>query len=260
MAEFNSIFTPEEDYFLVYNSNTRKFAAYRPQEDGTLIDMTSTAFPETGAGSHCYNSAISPNGVYLAALTDSSPFFIWWKRDGDVFTKMPLPDITPTDNTTESYGYSEPLCWSPDNNYLICGNDTEKMIVYRRIADTLVKIEPIPVDILPTYCPSKIFFSPSGQYLFHLGKGTSVSTYLVNGENYSKVTNRFTIGADTIAYKYSPDKKYLAFTQTTSPYLRILKVNEDESFTEITGFGTCGVSEYLATRNICFSNTGYPQE
>jgi len=164
----------------------------------------------------------SHNDIYLAVPYNHVVFAnkgIWiYKREGDLFKQLNLPDVTPgADGHDTSF--------SPDSTYLaLAHNNSPYVMIYKRDEDTFTKLT--NPNILPTGDGWGCDFSPDGVYLAVAHNNSPyITIYKRSGDTFVKLDNP--VGGlpagDGYGCKFSPDGVYLAVAHNTSPFITIYK-------------------------------------
>ncbi|MDD3452571.1 hypothetical protein [Sulfurimonas sp.] len=248
--------TKAGDLFLACGANSPYVKIYTIGGDGKLTQITSP-FDVAPTVRTTYGS-FSPDGNYLVLLHGVSPWFSWYKRNGDTWVKLANPDVMPT-NITSDYGQN--IAWSPDSLHVSISNITQKLINYRRVEDTLTKItNPNP---LPSVTLGSLVYSADGQHLFALDTSAVIYTYSVNDSQYVKISNLFNLASGYVPIWFSPNGEYMAHpTKNVSPYIGVKKQNIDGTYTDVPALPAASycIGNNNHTDSVCFSNTGYPQE
>lgn len=168
-----------------------------------------------------YGVAFSPDGVYMSVVHGNHPYVTTYKRSGDVFAKLPDPDILPTSNAIG-------CAYSYDGTYLaITYTEAPYIIIYKRSGDTFTKL-PDP-NILPTDIGYNATFSQDGVYLA-IAQYTSpfVIIYKRSGDVFTKLASPTTLpGGPAYGIAFSPDSVYLSVAVSASPYVVIYKRTGD---------------------------------
>jgi len=89
--------------------------------------------------------SFSPDGVYLAvAVYSSIPYITIYKRNGDVFTKLPNPSELPT-------GRGSGCSFSPDRVYLAVSHSTAPFVTIYRTDTKEIVSKVTDLGVNPVY-------------------------------------------------------------------------------------------------------------
>jgi WD40 repeat protein len=164
---------------------------------------------------------MSPDGVYVAGVTSTTPYIHIYKRDRYTYTKLPNPAALPT-------GTGNSVSWSLDSNYLAVAHATSPYLtIYKRTGDTFTKLAN-PTG-LPTGTASSCAFTRNSlaNYLA-VGHGTTpfITIYKQTGDTFTKLNNP--VPAQTVAgtaVAFSQKGLYLTAGFGTTPYIRSWQIN-----------------------------------
>jgi len=192
----------------------------------------------------------SPNGKFLAAAINATPFISIYKKDGETFNLLSNPASLPT-------GAGRDVAFSPDGNYLAVGHGVTPFVtIYKISGDTFTKIA-TPFNTLPGGTTLSVAFSPDGNYF---ASGMSVSPY-VNVWRIDSTTDTFTkltiptagSGGNVNSVKFSPDSLHLVYAGGNAPsYGGYLINSSTDTFTALTILG----SPATTGNHIAFSPDG----
>ncbi len=179
----------------------------------TMVDssyLTPTASNFNGA-------SFSPDGNYLAVATSGAPYVLVYKRNGDVYDK--LPKITTNIST-----FTACTSFSPDGNYLVVASNGS-FIILKRSGDTFTQISVHSLGTVATNRESNtISFSPDGNYLAVSGDN-NMYIYKRSGDTFTQISTK------TVKYygcaSFSPDGIYLAIGNGYTPYTAVYKRSGD---------------------------------
>jgi WD40 repeat protein len=204
----------------------------------------------TMPGSLPYGIDYSPDGKFLAAAINATPYVSIYKRNGETFTLLSNPGTLPT-------GTARDVAFSPDNNYLAVGHGTTPFVtIYKRDGDTFTKIA-TPFNTLPGGTTLSVAFSPDGNYF---AAGMSVSPY-VNVWRIDSTLDTFTkitiptagSGGAVNSVEFSPDSLHLIYAGGSSPsYGGYLINSSTDTFTALTILG----SPATTGQHVAFSPDG----
>lgn len=202
----------EATYNAIGESNSTGLTVYKQ------VGAVSTKIPDPDVLQGYVNGvAWSTGSKFLAVASQLSPYFAWYKRDGDALTKLPVP-ATALPGT--GYGVS----WSPDARYLsVVHNASPFVTVYKRSGETLTKLS--DPSVLPTGYGRSTAWSPDGEFLA-VGHGTSpfLTVYQRSGDTLTKLSNPATTPSGIgNGVAWSPDGIYLAAANSFSPFITIYK-------------------------------------
>ena len=171
----------------------------------------------------------SPDGNYVAfsSLTASGTGLYIFKRSGNTFTKLADPPVPPGVNCWY-------LQWSPDGQYFAIFDDAaDKIWFYKRSGDAFSRI-----TFNISTSGGAFVWSPDGKYfVLSLSQmpGPQIIVYRRDGETFTQVAtdpNMSTYFANVATY--TPDGKYLMFTQADSQVF-VYEQNGDQ-FIRVPGF------------------------
>jgi hypothetical protein len=160
-----------------------------------------------------------PTGTYLAAsLVGASPYINWWKRSGDVWTKLTSP--------AASSGACGCCDWHPSGEYLAAGGDTApKIYLYRKSGDTLTKLADSVADYVPGTTIFGMAWDPTGRFLVVCFTGSPyIACFEFDdvAETLTKIANPSTLpNGDTRGAAWLPNGDLLALSTVNSPYLNL---------------------------------------
>jgi 6-phosphogluconolactonase (cycloisomerase 2 family) len=214
----------------------------------TFTKLANPVTLPTGTG---YDTAFSPDGLYMTVSHATSPSITIYKIDRatDTFTKLANPATLPAG---QGYG----TAFSQDGNYIsVVHNATPYVTIYKinRATDTFTKLaDPDPAS-LGSQPPNRSYgtaFSPDG---LHMSVAHSDSPYITiykidrATDNFTKLTNPATLPTRTVfGTAFSPDGQYMSVGHSDPPYITIYKRYGDQfiklpnpsSLPANTGFGT----------------------
>ena len=153
----------------------------------------------------------------------NSPYITIYKRDGDMFNKLPNPAALPPN---VCYG----VAWSPDRVHLILTHtdNSPYVTIYKRNGDTFTKLA--NPSVLPTAgsgmgCAA---FSPDGVHLAasHI-LSPFITIYKRNGDTLTKLSNPATLPQTGLCATYSPDGLYLVIGNVAASYICFYKRSGD---------------------------------
>lgn len=185
---------------------------------GQDID-TFNALVSTGGGpsSSVRCCAFSQDGVYSAYGQDGTPFLLLYKRTGDSFARIALPDIPPNGVRGVSF--------SPDSTYMAVSVTVSPfLIIYKRSGDVFTKL-PNPAT-LPTAEATCIAFSADGLSLAVCFGTTQSNVYNRVGDTFTRVATPSNGGLAN-GMCFSADGIYLAIATTGTPFINIYKRSGD---------------------------------
>ena len=118
--DWNGFIAGSEEIFVDGVKQTIGFAV----EDDRVQNLFSKKTPLPALPGTGYGCAFSPDGSYLAAAHDSSPYITVYKREGDTFTKLPALSALPSNGRG--------CAFSPDGSYLaVAHNNSPYITVYQ---------------------------------------------------------------------------------------------------------------------------------
>lgn len=171
-------------------------------------------------------AAITDDGKYLAALQGISPYMYLYRRDGDVFTRLPNPAQLPT-------GFSQGGCaFTGDGSYLaISVSPSPYLDIYRRDGDVLTKL-PTPAQ-LPSDRVTCCAFSSDGLYLaLGFNDFPYVEVYRRDGDVFTKLPRPATNGLRVNTLSLTANGSHLVLGHTATPFFTVLPRNGD-NFTRL---------------------------
>lgn len=199
--------------------------------------------------------AFSPDGQFMAATNDTSPYHILYSISGTTFTKLANLGTTPA-------GTCNGIAFSPDSQLLALAHDTSPFVSIYYVTGsgssaTWTKLAN-PSD-LPANAGTGVAFSPDGEFLAVSNATTSpyLTIYQISGTGssatFTKVSDPATLPAGTAwAVAFSEDSRFLAVAHVTSPYVTIYEIN-GTTFTKLSDPGTLPAS---TARGVAFSRDG----
>jgi hypothetical protein len=145
-----------------------------------------------GGGNLANSMAYSPDGNYLiTGNTVTAPFIQFYKRAGDVYTKLANPATGPA-------GWTRQSSWTPDSLYVAFAHDSAPYVsVFKRAGDTLTKLTVNQPALAAN--PLGAVFSPDGVYLAiaHGSNNPYVSVYKRTGDTFALIGNFVVLGTAT---------------------------------------------------------------
>ena len=174
-------------------------------------DLTTTSFPTV--------AAFSRDDTYLAVgCSSTSPYLHIYKRSGDQFFKLALPDVPPTSAV-------QGVRFSPDGNLLVVTTASSPYLyIYTRAGDAFAQTSN-PATV-PAASTKSVFFSPDGVYMALLS-GTSIFVYKWNGSAYAHLSTLAGGVSTTVIGAFSADTNYLSVAGVGSPYVATFKRTGD---------------------------------
>ncbi|MZQ99479.1 MAG: hypothetical protein GT601_17570 [Acidaminobacter sp.] len=198
-----------------------------------------------------YACAWSPDGVYLALGSASTPYLIVFKREGDTFTKLDNPATLPG-------GAVYALKFNSDGTRLFVGCGSSQIKVYSRSGDVFTAIDIL--DALPGGNVYAIDLTPDDQYLAVGGVTYYLSLYKKTGDTYTKISNPSNPPTTTVnALSFSPDGLRLAAGMSTNGVY--VYERDGDSFTRIysnTGFSAKGLKYSSTGKYLSCAISGAP--
>ena len=240
-------FTPEGDFLAIgIRGTAQDVFIYRKNANGSFTQVTSLNVQASDVNAVKF----SPDGVYLAVAHNDIPFLTIFKRDGEVFTKLDEPSISPT-------GHGFDVAWSTDGTHLSVAHTTSPFVsVYQRSDDVFTKLA--DPDILPGGNGKSVSWSPDGGHVaVGHSSGEFITLYQKAGESLIKM-NGFDIlpTGQVNSVSWSPDGGRFATGHVDAPFVTLYQKTGD-SYTKLpeplilpngtlnaVAFSLCG--EYLA--------------
>lgn len=204
-------YSPDGMYFVLSSKSMSPYLAiYKRNSGGTY---TKLANPSVMPAYSVDYVRFSPDGNHLAVLGNHNCFYIY-KRNGDTFTLLAQPDITPNGNGVRD------ISFSPDGRYMAVSATSGSYYrpwIYKRNGDNYVKLADLDgLSGSKNYYSCK--FSPDGKYL---AVGGSYLLYRVNGnDTFTLIENAFGTpymdNADGLTCDWSPDGKQFISSSTNN--------------------------------------------
>lgn len=169
------------------------------QED---FDFTQLTNPAT-MPAHAYSKMeYSPDSQYLAMINSTGTFVRVYKRVGDVYTNLTIP---------QPASYPTDIKWSPNGIYLAMAlPSSPRVYVYKRTGDTFTKIA--DPSSIPVVTGNTVAFNDlSNRIVLGCGGSPWLEWFSLENDIITKYTTGIT-GAPTAnpyVVKYSPDGKKL---------------------------------------------------
>jgi len=121
-------FSPTTDHVVFLSSTGTKLEWGKVDAAGAFTALTAPATQPAGTPAKD-TGGWSPDGVYFAVPSSTTPYIQIYKRVGDTLTKLADPATLPTGTTTCA-------AWSPDGTYLaVGGNTAANFQIYKRSGD-----------------------------------------------------------------------------------------------------------------------------
>lgn len=196
------------------NSNVQNQVLIQEFLRTELDQPAKLANPATLPAGNGNGVSFSPDGVYMAVASSSSPYITVYKRDEQTFTKLTDPGTLPT-------GAAQAVAWSPDGQFLAVAHfGSPYVTIYQRAGDVFTKLT--NPGTLPTFDGYSIAWSPDGQYLV-VGYGTSpyLAIYKRSGTTFTKLTDPASLPAatpNTVHFSHNGRYLVVGVNNTTDPF------------------------------------------
>jgi WD40 repeat protein len=190
-AAYLAVVTKSSPYIIIYKRNKNNFIKLPNPSDLPPGDPALDAKPRA--------CAFSSDDTYLAVSCGNVPYLIIYKRDGDTFTKLADPRISPN-------SIAHGCAFSLNDDYLaITHQNTPFVTIYKREADTFYKLAN-PIS-LPTGASYSCAFSTGDTYLSIAHNNSPyITTYRRKEDSFTKIPNPIgipTSNANGCAWTYS---------------------------------------------------------
>lgn len=213
-------FSPDGTYLAVGGQSTGIYFYKRSGDTFTRIS-TGTTLPG-GAGTSPNDISFSPDGNYVAVVTNLSPFLNIFKRSGDTFTIITTPVMT----------IDGLVCkWSPNGQVLYVarffnsGSNGGLLVYTKSPTDVVTLLTTLQIG---TLC-SDMSITPDNAYLFYVNNVSPYSiTYQIGGTpsspSFTPVTKpaAFQSAVAETFTQTSSDNRYVGFcvgTTGTNPFI-----------------------------------------
>jgi hypothetical protein len=239
-------------YFAVA-SNTAPFLTIYKRTGETLVALPTPYVIPNAIARGC---SFSPDGTYLAVkwtfndIFSNAPSLVIYKRDGDVFTKLPDPvDV--------AIGLGISVKFSPDGLHLITSTSAggAQAIIYQRTDDNFTKIID-PFTTQQSNTSGEYEYSKDGNFL-SIGSTTPLIVFKRIGDSYNFVFSSSGLPrpASFGGQKFTNDGKFLVFGASASGnsggHLQLIKIVGD-TFTFLQN--AIPVQNVGAVKSLCISN------
>ncbi len=179
--------------------------------------------------------SFSSDSEFLAVTSFHRPYIILYKREGDIFIKLPNPSNLPSGDV---YGCS----FSPDGAYLaVAHNSSPYITIYKINGDDFEKVD--NPSSLPTGIGYGCSFSPDGSYLAVGSFGRPpLLIYKRRGDTFIKLNDpTYLPSGAVLSCSFAPDGGHFAVGHVGSPYVSIYKRNGD-TFTKLANLSNLPTS------------------
>jgi Tol biopolymer transport system component len=200
---------------------------------GTPEKLDDPSTLPTGGG---FDVKWSPNGEFLVAGHQVSPFITFYQRTGKQLTRLTNPTTLP-DGTSNGNG----VAWSPNSEFLAFANSssggatTPLIFIYQRSGSTFTKLAD-PATVPAAGAGIGVGWSPNGEFLaVGLEVTPFIYTYRRSGTTFTKLADPATLPpGQANSALWSPDGQFLAVAGLVTPFITIYQKSGAGDATTLT--------------------------